>query len=241
MNNRFSFVSVLQLAAAGVIGVLTLVGCSPQPTINTSVSAERTYDGLYPIENTLVDRAWARADLDLGGYTKIKFEAAGINFRPTRTRTGSRMAHGSSETAFHISQANRERLRATFAEAFRAEMPKLERFEITDQSGPDVLLVRGALVDVVSHVPEEPIDGADIYLDTVGEATLLIEMVDSETGAVLLRAADRRAAEYQNLNLPSNIVTNWQEVRRLADFWAGQLRQRLDDIANQVILAEDAI
>ena len=87
-------------------------------------------------------------------------------------------------------------------------MPKLERFEITDQSGPDVLLVRGALVDVVSHVPEEPIDGADIYLDTVGEATLLIEM-------------GRRIRDVQTFPSAEKLVQQLQlDVQQVRE-WAG--------------------
>ena len=97
--------------------ILFAAGCATQPTLDTSAAAQRSFDGLYPIQNTVVDEAWARADLNLGGYTRIKPEGAGIQFRPARpvTRTLTRTRDRSE---FPISQANRERLGKTLTEAF---------------------------------------------------------------------------------------------------------------------------
>jgi hypothetical protein len=80
----------------------------------------------------------------------------------------------------------------------------------------------------------------DVYLASVGEATLILELVDSESNTVLVRAVDRRAADSQNRSFPSNSVSNWAEVRRLAAFWARLLRERLDELASAMTLGEDA-
>jgi len=50
-------------------------------------------------------------------------------------------------------------------EAFLKELGNVERFEIVTEPGPDVLMIKGAMLDVVSRVPPEPL----------GQATLLIE------------------------------------------------------------------
>ena len=55
-------------------------------------------------------------------------------------------------------------------------------------------MIRGGLIDVVSHVPPETVGRSDIYLKSVGEATLVIEISDSESNAPLVRIVDRRAA-----------------------------------------------
>ena len=70
---------------------------------------------------------------------------------------------------------------------------------------------------------------------------MTIELIDSESGAVLVRAVDRRAADSRDMMFESNSVTNWQEVRRLTQFWALLLRQRLDGLAEALTFAEDAI
>ncbi len=222
--------------------IFATVGCASQPTLDTSASAERSFDGLYPISNTTVDQAWARADLDLSGYTKIKLEGAGIQYRPASTAASSRSsARLGRATNFPLDDKQRERLRATVGEAFLEEMQKLERFEITDETGPEVLVVRGALLDVVSKVPPEPMARGNIYLESVGEATLVLELIDSQSNTVLVRAIDRRSAKIRGRPLPSNSVTNWAEVKRLAQFWARLLRERLDAIAAAMTLSEDAI
>jgi hypothetical protein len=210
--------------------------------LDTSQEAERSFDGLYPFENTIADRAWARADLDLSGYTKIKVEGAGIQFRPTSAAANSRIAVvRANETDFPINEKDRERLRQTVADAFVKELEKLQRYELTEETGPDVLIVRGALLDVVSNVPKTVSARTDIYLESVGEATLLLKLIDSESGAVLLRAVDRRSAERQSMAFASNSVSNCLEVKRLAQFWARLLRERLDELSQAMTLSESAL
>jgi hypothetical protein len=68
-----------------------------------------------------------------------------------------------------------------------------------------------------------------IYLTSVGQATLVIELRDSQSNEVLGRAADRRAAE-SPFAFDVNKVTAWSEVHRLAQAWASLLRKRLEEI-----------
>jgi hypothetical protein len=65
----------------------------------------------------------------------------------------------------------------------------------------------------------------------VGEATLVLELRDSITEAVLARAVDRRAAERVAGMSQSNRVQNRAEIRRLAQNWARILREQLDAYA----------
>jgi hypothetical protein len=71
----------------------------------------------------------------------------------------------------------------------------------------------------------------DIYLSSVGEATLVLELKDSLSGETIYRAIDRRAAERAGgTMMTSNTVTTKSEVRRLAQRWATRLREGLDSI-----------
>ena len=101
-----------------------------------------------------------------------------------------------------------------------------------DEPGPDVLLIRGGLLDVVSYVPPEPMGRTEIFLSRVGEATLVLEIRDSISEAIIARAVDRRAAENVARGFSrSNPVMNRAEVRRMASAWARLLRERLDSYA----------
>jgi hypothetical protein len=189
-----------------------------------------THDGLYPVRNTLVDLAWARQDLDLTGYNKVIVQGAGIQYRPVKARGGSRLTVR-SDNKFPISEENKARLRRELTIAFTEALAKGENFEVVTTPGPDVLIVRAGLLDVVSFVPPERMGRYDVYLDRVGEATLVLELVDAESGAVLVRAVDRRAAEQTGMVLESNSVSNWAEVKRLGRTWARLLLENLDSLA----------
>lgn len=202
--------------------LVLLVGCTSTPAGPPRLDmSDLSFDGLARVENPTAGDAWMRPDFTLAGYTKIMLVGAGIEYRPVPR---------SSRTAFPVTAAQQKRLRDTVAEAFRSELAKSTRFQLTDTPGPDVLTVRGGLIDVVSRVPPDNIGRGDIYLRSVGEATLVIELRDSESNAPLVRIVDRRAAG-KVTGFRSNTVTNWSEVRRLARTWAKLLVTRLDAAA----------
>ena len=222
----------LKLLSKILFLTVMLVGCASDPTIQTGPDAEVTYDGLTRVDNTVMDAAWKLADIDLSGYTKVKLLGAGIEFRhatgQTSGSTSSMRRSGQSE--FPLDESQQEQLRQTITEAFTAEMSNSERFELVDTLGPDTLLVRGVLLDVVSRVPPDRIGRSRIYLSSVGEATLVLELRDSVTFGILARAVDRRAAGRSGSSIQSNTVTNWAEVRRLANLWARRFRVGLESL-----------
>ncbi|MBT8077710.1 MAG: DUF3313 domain-containing protein [Gammaproteobacteria bacterium] len=215
--------------------VLALAACTSTPTVQRGPEAEVTFDGLTRVDNTAFNAVWVRSGADLDGYDKVMLQSAGLEFRdvgnaPVSGSVSSRTRR-SSDSEFRISEEDQERLRKTVGEAFRIALSGSDRFELVDEPGPGVLLVRGALMDVVSNVPPEPIGRGRIFLDRVGEATLVIEIRDAQTKQIYVRAVDRRAAERQGQQLiQANSVSTWAEVRRLANRWANQLRRGLDEL-----------
>ena len=208
--------------------VAFVAGCAgSNPTIDTSVEAEMTFDGLYPVKGGTADAAWARPGADISQYSKIMLQGVGIEYRPGGE--SGRLYHARSRADhFEISEKQKEKLNEILHEAFSDELRKSDHFEIVDAPGPDVLLVRGGLLDVVSFVPPEPIGRTEIYLSSVGEATLVLEIRDSQSEAIIARAVDRRAAEDTLGFSESNRINNIAEIRRLAKTWARLLRERLD-------------
>ncbi len=228
MTKRMT-VGNLRLAVLPLMAALCCGCTSSTPMIDTGPDAVVTFDGLHKVKGSRADEAWARPGLDLSGYSKIKLQSAGIEYRPGGEKRRSWRARTGGET-YEVTESQKERLRTILAEAFRDELGKSDRFTLVNESGPDVLLIRGALLDVVSYVPPEPIGRVDIYLRSVGEATLVLEIRDSITDAILVRVVDRKAAEDIGGRLQeSNRVTNTAEVRRLAKRWASALRKRLDE------------
>lgn len=228
MNNKLLF---SRRAVAGLASVvLIMAGCATsEPTIDMSPEAEVTFDGLHEVKGGRADQAWARPGIDISQYSKIMLQGAGIEYRPggESGRTWTARSRGGP---YEVTENQKVRFRALVVEKFHEELEKSEHFEIVDEAGPDVLLVRGAILDVVSMVPPEPVGRTDIYLSELGSATLVLEIRDSITETILARAVDRRVAETRGpfqLSL-SSPVTNQADVAYVIRYWARLLRERLD-------------
>ena len=220
---------VLTLMTAFIL-VVAAVGCTTTaPTAQTGPDAEVTFDGLHRYDNTRVDAAWAVPHLNLSSYTKILPVNLGIEYRQVKNR-GSTSVARSRGGPYFIDDKSRAKFEALVDKIIMEELQKSNRFHIVDEPGPDTLIVGGGLLNVTSQVPPDPVGGRSyIYLSSVGEATLVLEVRDSETNTILARAVDRRAAETIGGTFQrSNSATNSAEVKRLIRFWASGLREALE-------------
>jgi hypothetical protein len=213
---------------------LALTGCATkESTIQTGPDAEVTFDGLNRVDNAKFTDAWADPDIDFSRYSKFMAGGAAFEFRAVKKSAGTTRA-GSSGNEFWIDDASKARLEEEVSTVFQEELAKSERFTETDAPGPDVIIIRGALHDIVSRVPPEYIGRSDIYLSSVGEATLIVEIVDSMSGEVIARAVERRAAQRAGGQMMlANTVTTWAEVRRMARSWATKLREGMDTVPTE--------
>ena len=213
------------LAATAMI----VAGCAtPEPAIQSGPDVEITFDGLVPVDNSAFQRAWVDPTINLSAYSKILPGGAVFEFRAVRG--GGTSMSRSNATEFPISEADQQRLKDLADEVFNEELRNSTRFTMVDSPGPDVLVVRGAMLDIVSNVPPQTAGRSDIFLSRVGEATLVLEIVDSMTGETLARAAERGAAQAAgNRGMRSSGPANTNEVRRLFRRWAVRLRDGLDN------------
>jgi len=210
--------------------VVFAVGCTAQPSIQSGPNAEVTFDGLVRIDNARFAAAWVDPDVDLTQYTKIMPGGAEFEFRSVKKMSASQ-ARMRNASEFWISDANKQRLIDTVSETFREELAKSQYFTIAEEPGPDTLIIVGALHDIVSQVPPEDVGRSEVWLSSLGEATLIIELRDSLSGETIYRAVERRAV--QNVGqqmIHANTATTWAEVRRWARRWAISLREGLDSI-----------
>jgi uncharacterized membrane protein len=210
--------------------VLILVGCSSEPTIQTGPGAETTFDGLVRIDNARFAAAWIDPEIDVKQYNKIIPGGAEFEFRAAQKVSASAARHG-NQSEFWISDANKQRLAELVSEVFAEELQKSKYFTLAEEPGPDTLIVTGALHDIVSKVPPEDVGRSEIWLRSLGEATLVIELRDSLSNEVIYRAVERRAVENVGSQMiRTNTATTWAEVRRWARRWAVSLREGLDSV-----------
>jgi len=230
MATKLPLVPVAMIGSAALALMTFAPGLSAKPRLQTGPDAEVTFDGLHRVDKTVMSAAWVKPDLDLRVYEKLMLVGAGITYAPL-DEEGERWWPGRSDvTEFPINEEARERFREEVSTAFVEGLSDIEGYEIVTEPGPQTLMLVAGVIDVMSRVPpaDECVGRCDIYLTDVGEATLVIELRDSVTGEVLVRAADRRAAEAA-FPIDASSVTVWPEVRRLASTWARMVRKRLED------------
>ena len=226
--------SIVSLAAAGI-----LAGCSSTPAprgpivLQTGPDAEVTFDGLYRVENSVVQLAYMRPDIDLRGYSAILLDDVEVSYQmDPRGRTRA-TGVGSTTENFALTEAQMADFKDRFREAVVEALSSGDGFRIADTRGPDVLRITAELMDLIIRIPTQR--GANAQTGATrsyGEVTLVLEVRDSQTGDIMARAADR----VDPTGNPSGDLVSVQpaavrtQVRRLFEYWAGLLRESLDEL-----------
>jgi hypothetical protein len=209
------------LLLLATLGAVSMAPAATRQDFEEATSA----DGLEKIKVRNVDVVYARPGLTLAPYAKLRIEPVQVTFRKdfSPERTGSH---------FKLTTSELERIRSEVGAVVQDEFTKeLARgsYAITDAAGPDVLQVRAEIVDLYVNAPDTMEPGRNnTFTMFAGEMTLVLTLADSETGAVLVRAYDRREARETGWITWTTGVSNRVETQHLAHSWANILRARLD-------------
>lgn len=177
---------------------------------------------------------WVHPNADFSKYDALYLWEAEFQYRdvgPAR-RTQSTVMN-TRQREFGISEEDRKSFEKAVSEAFVKEIQKAKNFRVSDEMGPNALIMRGAVLDIVSLVPPENVGRSEVYLASIGEATLVVELIDAETGEVVAVVSERRqiqsnSGRIDRFSTPTNRATVIGEVRRWASRAARKLRGELD-------------
>ena len=208
------------------LGVLVLVAsavsaCGPQPT-QTKPTGAVNIEGLQQVRSQNFEAAFVRPGVRFADYSRLMVNELELAFRtPDR-----------EQNQFPLGEDQKTRFRAAMATAFGEELGKLEAAEIVTEPGPDVLALHVRVQDIVARAPGRRVGGgrAGFALETVGEMTLVLELRDSESDEVLVRAFDRRAFEGAAMVSGDSVVSTWQGVERIVARWASRTREGLENL-----------
>ena len=158
-----------------------------------------TYQSYRPVENPNVDVLYVGDGADFSKYRKLMLQDMGIYF----------------PTSAEPDEADLERVRKAFRGAF---VHRVREYHLVNRPGNDVLKIQGSLVDLrAAGADDIPDLGADLNrILAPGKLTFLIEMRDSKTNRLLLRAADTEKSPV--IDLPER--ANADEVFAAAEHWA---------------------
>jgi hypothetical protein len=219
---RPAFLSV----AAGFVLLWHVGGSGAQPILATGVDAGVTEEGLHRVDPSIMEAAWVKPDLDLSVYTRILLMPGAVQFREMDERSfNARTRIGVTE--FPLDDGRKEWLREIWRGAVEETFSQEPSYELYYGAGPDVLVVQGFLVDVVSHIPPDDVGSDFTYISDPWTASVVLELRDGTTAELLARTMDRRFAEGF-----MDAGTVWVRTEDLVERWAQVLSDRLKQLSD---------
>lgn len=216
--------STVRIALAVLI--FAAIGCAQSPTgptstaqVQSGVAPAMTEDGLEAVATRKLDAAYVRPGINFSAYERLLPGTLELGFRTP----------DSSRKEIALTEAQQAQFRQLLIDAFMAEFSDADTLTLTEQPGPDVLTIDARVQDISAQVlPTGSGPGrAAILLDAVGEATLVLEVRDSQTGEILARGTDTRVTEGAAILQKGDPVTKWSEVGALCKHWAKATRRAL--------------
>ena len=196
------------------------LGCAPQPT-QPRPAADVNVEGLRQVSARNFEAAFVRPGVRFADYEKLMVDELELAFRtPDR-----------EQNQFAVGEDQKTRFRAAMATAFGEELGRLEVVEIVTEPGPDVLALHVRVQDIVARAPGQRVGAggrAGFAMETVGDMTLVLELRDSQSGEVLVRAFDRQAVEGAAMVSGEGVISTWEGVDRVVARWASRGREGLE-------------
>ena len=160
-------------------------------------------------QNSTVDAALIANDADFSNYDRLLADEMGIFFPKD------------SYTPAEDIQRIRQIFRSTFID-------ELQGYTIVDTAGPSTMKVQASLIDLRNSSDGTLMSLRKELRDIAsrGELLFLMEMRDSQTDAILARAAD--SAQAPTFATSEGSTTDWNSVEDAAKKWASLFRQFLD-------------
>jgi hypothetical protein len=184
-----------------------------------AAKAPATWDGLVRVPAKRFDSVYIQPGADFRAYSKIMLDPTEVAYRKNWVRDYNSTVMGLSD---RLSQAEADKIlgnvRRGFEEIFR-EAYGQAGYQIVAEPGPDVLRVRTAVLNLYATAPVELAGRSRTYAREAGAGTLVIELRDSSSGALLGRAVDGKLAGDTGAFLRSN-MTNRFDFRALFRDWA---------------------
>lgn len=219
MRHRFhrqsAYVAVLLALVAGPAEV------GAQPILENEVDA----DGLHRVDPTFIDNAWLRPDIDLSEYTHAFVMPTLVLFRDVPPPSNA--IGGLGRDAFGVDDRMQRRLRETFGEAFHQAMSASPDFEIADELGRNVVLVRGYVTDVVTALPPE-FAGSNVGpVKWLWEGNLVVELRDSMSDEILVRILN-----HQRVEGPAEAEMFWSLAPRVTGLWSRFMVEQMSKVSD---------
>ena len=209
------------------LATLALVG-----SFGSALAADspESWDGLVQVKPKRMDAAFLLPGADFRQYTKLMIDPTQVAFQKDWQKRINDSRRLSDRVDDEEAQKILAAARTNFDDVFVEEFTKAG-YTIVKQPGPDVLRISTAVINLYINAPDTMTAGRSYSFTTeAGEATLVLEVRDSLTNALMGRAVDRRETQGGAGMQMTTSVTNQVEFRALFRQWASIAAKGLDEL-----------
>ena len=176
-----------------------------------------TSEGLVPVRSWNLDELYLRPNTDLTSYRSVVIDPVQVVFRKDWNRDfvdpHASIRRLSQEDVRRIAEETGAGLQTALADAFRAR-----GYAIATAPGPSVLRLSPTLTNVYINAVEDLYTGGTTksFTKDAGEATLVLEVREAGTEALLGRVVDRRTAQETKGTQRGDLI---RSSRVASNFW----------------------
>jgi hypothetical protein len=218
---------------------LSVACASATPPPSISPTAEPSMDGLYPVDNAVLQYAEAKRDLDLSHYDAFILGPVDVAYQKD---PGVRTV-ASRESNFALTPRQMQTLKETFREEIERALTADDGYELVSEPGPNVLRLDAYLLDLIVRFDAEATVGRNsAYTASYGEVTMILELRDSQSGEILARVGERRdptRSTFELVEVRPTFVRG--DVTAMFRHWGTTLRERLDAVRAANLSGEDGV
>ena len=213
-----------------IVAAVLMIMALAAPAAAKDKLPEVSSDGLSLVPNTKVYAAYTKPGTRFNKYTKVKILDCYVDFVENWQRHYNLDRVGlSGRVNDKDAEDIKKRLAAEFNKVFTEQLGK-EGNPVVDEVGPDVLLLRPALVNVDVAAPDvRSASMSRTFVRSAGSMTLYLELYDSSTNTLLARVIDPQA-DREGFAREANRMSNRVAADRILREWATLLASHLGEL-----------
>jgi len=199
---------------------------------------QTTPEGMELVKQTKTRIVYAMPGATLDGYTKVALIDCYVAFRKDWDKDYNRSASIDRRVRPDDMERIKKDLAAEFRKVFTEELTKAGH-EVVDHTGPDVVVIRPAIINLDVMAPDVRGPGiSHVIVRSAGSMTLYMELIDSTTSAIFARVIDAEA-DRESFAQQANRVTNRAAADRILRSWAKELADHLGAVKEDTSTDDD--
>jgi hypothetical protein len=207
-----------------ILALLAMVAASPSSFADdTGGSPSATFEGLELVPGTEnIQQVWMKSGLDLSNYRRVYLVEPSVAFRKNWLKDQNR-GHPSMRVKPSDMDDIASDLQALFVEVFTEEL-LAAGYTFSEVRDHDVMIIKPAILELFINAPDIQVPGTtDVLTSSAGSMTLYMEIYDSVSEQLLVKAADTATdREAGNMQLQKK-VANRAAFKRMMKPWAQAL------------------